>query len=394
MKKLTSILCAGLALAFGVSAFSGCFNTPETPENKEQKVMNISLNPEVEFVLDEEDKVITVNALNEEGNLIISAEAFADIEGKSAEDAAKLFVEVATQTGYLVSGSATVGDNEISISLSGDLDNAKALYEDIKAEMSAALSAENVTASIEQAAAITEAHLKALLEECAPYIQTAEMEYEELVAALAEQRKETAEYYSQELKKAYYEAKEFAMQQAEFEALRAHLDFTDQIMFDGATALYNVAVKGIEQVRKTFLVDESSPYQQALAFFREAKANYLKARYDYAIGNVNVSVELTEEELENLKANVQAAEDRLMAAGNAANEKLDEAKALVTTRYNEVLAILEEHSIKASAYIDEISAKQKEKQQAFFEEFEEDYAAAKEAAKHYWNSSSEADKAE
>ena len=82
MKKL-AIFCAAMMAATGVSAFAGC------AEAKEQKVMNLSLNPEVEFVLDENDKVVSVNALNEEGNLIVSAEVFT---GKTAEEAAKLLL--------------------------------------------------------------------------------------------------------------------------------------------------------------------------------------------------------------------------------------------------------------------------------------------------------------
>ena len=183
MKKLTAILCTTMAMALGAAAFSGCKPT-ETANAEEGKVMNISLNPQVEFVLDADDKVVTVNALNEEGNLIISAEAFANVEGKTAEEAAKLFVQVSSETGYLVSGTASVGDNQIDISFSGDADKAKALYDDVVAKMNEAFSEENIKAKVSQAKAITEAELKALLEECAPYIETAKMEYKELVDAL------------------------------------------------------------------------------------------------------------------------------------------------------------------------------------------------------------------
>ena len=113
--KLTRIICV-LIIAI-ISIF--CISCSD--ENKENKVMTLSFNPQVEFVLDADDKVVSVTALNEEGNLIISAESFQTVEGKSAEDATKLFLQVSKEYGFLVSGSANTGDttNEFSISISG-----------------------------------------------------------------------------------------------------------------------------------------------------------------------------------------------------------------------------------------------------------------------------------
>ncbi len=381
MKKITSIICASLAVGLGMTAFSGCFLFPEKAE-AEQKVMNVSLNPKVEFVLDGEDKVVTVNALNEEGNLIISAATF---EGKSAEEAAKLFVEISTETGYLVSGSASIGDNQISISFSGDTEAAKALYEDVKAKMEEAFSAENVTARVEQAKAITEAEIKALIAECAPYIETAEMEYKELLATLIEERRETAEYYSQELKNAYYEQKEFIMQQAEIETLKSHLNVISEAVVDGLNTIYVGLVESIESTRMSLLVSEDSLYQKALAAFRKVKAEYLKARYEFANENASVTVAITEEQLAAIKARVDEAEEALLQAGVRANEQLDTLKAKLTEAYEKVIAKIEESSVKVNEHLDEINVKQQEKKQAFFTAFETKYAEAEEAARQHWN---------
>ncbi len=387
MKKTTSILCAVMALGFGVTALVGCnpAKDNEQASTKEQKVMNVSLNPQVEFVLDENDKVVTVNAINEEGNLIISAEAFENVEGKTAEEAAKLFVEVSADTGYLVSGSASIGENQISISFSGDVEAAKELYNDVKTEMEKAFSAENIKAKVDQAKAITEAEIKALLEECAPYIETAKMEYKELLSTLIEERKETAEYYSQELKKAYYEQKEFIMQQAEFEALGEHLDVLTKLAYDGLTKGYELAVQVIEQVRMSMLVNENSPYQLALEAFRKVKAEYLKTRYEYENEHVSASVTITEEQLAAIKAKVEEAEQKLLDAGVKANEQLDEAKVKIKEAYDKVVKVLEEHSVKAQDHLSEISAKQQEKKAEFFKKIETEYADAEAAAKKHWN---------
>lgn len=385
MKKLTAVFCATMALAMGVTGFAACNKENEEGKNPDRKtVMNVSLNPEVEFVLDGNDKVVTVNALNEEGNLIISAEAFENVEGKTAEEAAKLFVEVSKETGYLVSGSVKDGENEINISLSGDTKAAEELYNDVKTKISEYLDAEKITASVEQAAAITEEQLKALVAECTPYIETAQMEYEELVNALAESRKETAEFYSQELKNAYYEAKAFAMEQAELETLKTHLSGAYQVIFDATNKFYTKAVETIESTRMTLLVNEDSIYQKALAAFRKVKAEYLKARNEFSLGNAQITVEITEEQLAALKVKVEEAEAALLKAGEDANKALDDLKATVTENYNKVVAMLEEQQVKASEHLEEISAKQKEKQTAFFTAFEENYAEAINAAESNW----------
>ncbi len=381
MKKLTGIICATMALGMGMTALSGCFLFPEKAE-AEQKVMNMSLNPQVEFVLDGEDKVVTVNALNEEGNLIISAAAF---EGKTAEEAAKLFVEISTETGYLVSGSASVGDNQISISFSGDTKAAEELYNDVKAKMEEAFSAENITAKVEQAKAITEAEIKALIAECAPYIETAEMEYKELLSTLIEERKETAEYYSQELKNAYYEQKEFIMQQAEIETLKSHLNVISQGIVEGLNTIYVGLVEGIESTRINLLVSEDSLYQKALAAFRKVKAEYLKARYEFTSEHASVTVEITEEQLAAIKTRVEEAEEALLQAGVKANEQLDQAKAAITEAYDKVIDAIEKASVKVSDHLDEINVKQQEMKQEFFTAFETKYAEAEAAAKKHWN---------
>ncbi|MBQ7307054.1 MAG: hypothetical protein IJW82_00825 [Clostridia bacterium] len=270
-----------LALVMSASAvpFAGCFESCGKTESK--TVMNMSLNPEVEFVLDENDKVLSVNALNEEGNLIISADAFLNIKGKDADEAAKLFVQVSKETGFLIEGKVEAGENEVKISLSGDAEQAEDLYNDVKEKVSSYLSSENITAAIEQTEAITKEKLEELVAKCNPYLEAAEvkaMEYEKLVDELVKSRQETAEMYSQELKNAYYEAKAFALEQAKLETLKAKVDPLKQIAITAVNTIYTNMVENIEAIRQEYLINEDSIYQKALADLRKAKAEYLNYR--------------------------------------------------------------------------------------------------------------------
>ena len=361
-------------------------------ETGEQRVMNISLNPEVEFVLDANDKVVSVNALNEEGNLVVSAEAFKDVEGKTAEEAGELFIQVSKETGFLLEGSVQSGENTVQISVSGKAD-IQGLYEDVKNSMEESLKNSGLTVTIPQPKKISDEEIKALVAECAPYIDSAKMQYAELVDEIAKSRKETAEFYSQELKNAYYEAKAFAMEQAELEALKSDLGLVEKAVVDGLTTVYTGLVNTIEGTRMTMLVNEDSPYQTALKSFREAKTEYLNYRNYIAALEESAVTTATSERLASYQTLVENTETALLKAGESANATLNQVKTQIKTAYEAVLAKLKEYSREASAYIEQISAKQTEAQTAFFAKFEADYATAKTAAQNHWTAMQNALKA-
>ena len=347
------------------------------------RIMNVSLNPEVEFILDANNKVVSVNALNEEGNLIISAEAFV---GKSAEDAARLFVEVSKETGFIVSGVS--GDLEISFS--GDATEAEALFNSVKAKVEEYLNANNLTAYIEKAEAITKAELEELYAEAAPYLEEAEiraMEYAELVRELANERRETAEFYSQELKRAYYEAKAAVMEGAKLEAVKvaAGIDSLTALAFDAAYGAYSVAADALEDARNSLLVDENGIYQRALAAFRAAKVEYLNYRAYVASLDESAITSAISAQLESLESVLDNAESALISAGESANNTISGLKAQLKSAYDAVTACIESFSAKATRYAGEIAAKREAAQNAFFTEFESGYASAITTAKNEWN---------
>ena len=95
-------------------------------------------------------------------------------------------------------------------------------------------------------------------------------------------------------------------------------------------------------------------------------------------------IEITEEELAQMKVKVEEAEGKFMQAAADANETLDRLKLKVTEHYNKAIAMLTEASITADAYLTEISATQKAKQAEFFQNFEDKYALVIENAKKQW----------
>ena len=382
-KKLMTAFCIAAIFSTAFS-FTACNQKDKEESNT---VMNLSLNPQVEFILDSNDKVVSVNALNEEGNLIITAEAFQDIEGKSADEAAKLFAQISKDTGFLIEGSISDGENQIDISLSGDAKDTEALYSSVKDEINAYLSDENITATITQTEAITKAELEKLVAECSPYLKEAEikaMEYQDLVKTLLESRKETAKLYSQQLKDAYYEAKAFALEQAQLEVLKSKLPLLQQAAVEALSSVYVGLVNNIEQLRYDHLIKEDSLYQTALKDFREAKTEYLNYKnYVAETEDSQVTADMTEH-LAALDQAVENMEAALLSAGENANTLLDTAKANVKTAYDEAIAAIENASIQASAYLSEISTAQQTAITNFTKEFENTYTNEKAAAQTAW----------
>lgn len=379
-KKVIALASAALMLTMSVGAFSSC-KFFQKDEEKQKTVMNVCLNPEVEFVLDGDNKVISVNAINEEGNLIISSEAFANIEGKTAEEAAKLFVEVSKDTGYLVQSEVQVGENELKISLSGDAELATTLYNSIETQIKDYLETVDIQATVQKQAAITEEQLKALVEECAPYVETAEMQYAELVNTLIESRKETSEFYSQQLKEVYYEAKAFAMEQASLDVMRDKLSTLQKAAFDVCNGAYELAVKAIEAERKIFIVGENSAYNLALKALQQIKIDYIQARAEVQVGGFTSEVQLN---LQGIQARVAEAEAAITKAAEQVTKLLDEKLKIVETQHTAALEILAKEKIKAEENLPKIAEKRQNAQKTFFENFEKNYSSAAAAVEKSW----------
>lgn len=380
MKKI--FVCFLATLMFMICSISlvGCDNGEEV---KEQKVMTLSLNPKVEFILDADDKVVSVNALNEEGNLIVTAESFI---GKTAEESASLFVKITKETGFLVSGNVNDGENKLQISFSGDSKKAEELYNSVKAKVNEYFTEENVTATIEKASAITKEQLQALVKECEPYLEEAKikaMEHNELVDMLKKSREETAEFYSQELKKAYYEAKAFCMQKAELLAVRIE-DGPATMAFTVAFKTYEKILDDIEESRATVLLKEHGPYQVLLIAFRQAKVAFLNYRTYVASLEQNEITEQISARLETLKTAVETAETKVIEKANELNSSYDAVKEEIKIYYDAVVETLEDYSNKKIQYASAITSQQKTEYEDFYISFKITYTTEIAKAKVNW----------
>lgn len=84
------------------------------PKQEAESVMALSVNPGVQFVLDQNNKVMRVNATSEAGQALMAEVEFV---GKDANEAARLFVKIATEAGYI---QADTTGKEVTITITCD----------------------------------------------------------------------------------------------------------------------------------------------------------------------------------------------------------------------------------------------------------------------------------
>lgn len=324
MKVWKKIAACGLSLALAAGTcalLAGCGGE----DSEAAARMQVGINPSVEFILDEDNKVLSVTALNDDGALIIAGEAFV---GKTAEDAVELMVSISTEAGYLVKGDLSAGQDGITISITGDEEAAQKLYDDVKAGVDAFLEESGINAAVELGEALKLDALRELVQKADPTLtdeEVADMTEEQLLNALKISRIETAQLLTEELREAYATAKEYDFRFAERQATKdiiSGLGSAYQTFLDGyAKALdsYRQAIQAVEQARYDYLVDAESDYQKKLAEVRAQKDKVLEQRKEVAELSEGAAKDAAEAALAAEEATLQTLEAALELAGDTAN---------------------------------------------------------------------------
>lgn len=339
MKLWKKIAACGmsLALAAGTCALlAGCGGG----DGEAAARMQVDINPSVEFILDADDKVLSVTALNDDGALIVAGEAFV---GKTAEDAVELMASISTDAGYLVKGELSAGQDGITISITGDEEAAQKLYEDVKAGVDAFLEKSGIDAAVERGEALKLDALRDLVQAADPTLtdeEVAAMTEEQLLNALKISRIETAQLLTEELRAAYNTAKEYDFRFAERQATKSVIEGLgsayESFLNGYAAALdsYQKAIQAVEQARYDYLVDAGSDYQKILAEVREQKDKVLEQRKEAAELPEGAAKEAAKAALAAEEAILETKEAALELAGDAANASFDLALSAMKTVEN------------------------------------------------------------
>lgn len=334
IKCLSLALCLCLLIGMALPLAS-CKKSEPTPPEGTYTRMTVDINPSVEFMVDDQNKVVSVTALNDDGSILIAGEAFV---GKTPEEATRMVVSLATDAGYLVKGEIHVENTDesqkVEISVSGNSDYAKELAKNVKSDVEKYLKDNKITATVESVKAKTLDEMRKVVIEDGLFTEdeVKDMTEEQLYKALAAGRIETAQLLTAEMREAYYRAKDykisFVEKQATADIISGMEEANKAVMTLYSTALdtYSKSIEALDELRYSLLVDPESTYQKALASLRDAKEDLLKEKKlifsvkdgDKTYVEISASFKLSEETYN--KA-LKAVED----AGAAANKAMETA---------------------------------------------------------------------
>lgn len=334
IKCLSLALCLCLLIGMALPLAS-CKKSEPTPPEGTYTRMTVDINPSVEFMVDDQNKVVSVTALNDDGSILIAGEAFV---GKTPEEATRMVVSLATDAGYLVKGEIHVENTDesqkVEISVSGNSDYAKELAKNVKSDVEKYLKDNKITATVESVKAKTLDEMRKVVIEDGLFTEdeVKNMTEEQLYKALAAGRIETAQLLTAEMREAYYRAKDYKISFVEKQAtadIISGMGATYKVLMSGystALAAYSTSIDTLDDLRYSLLVDPESAYQKALASLRDAKEDLLKEKKlifsvkdgDKTYVEISASFKLSEETYN--KA-LKAVED----AGAAANKAMETA---------------------------------------------------------------------
>lgn len=320
-----SLICIFLLCAILVSTLSFVSCSKAEPEKGTVTRMTVDINPSVEFMIDDQNKIISVTALNDDGSILIVGESFI---GKTPEEGVEMMVSLASETGYLIEGNVEATENTVSISVSGDSKYAEQLMKDVSDKAESVMKKLDIDGKVEKAEALKLEELRKLARSTSLYTEEEvnAMEEEQLYKVISAGRIETALLLTEEMRNAYYSAKEYKISFVESEETARIIKEMGGLYtivhtsYKTALDAYSTAITALDNFRYEMLVSPDSEYQKSLANLREAKVELLKQK------NYTASLEINGEEYASATVTLQATEadyNKALAAYEQLGAKLN-----------------------------------------------------------------------
>lgn len=290
---LATSFCILLAIVIGVIAL----NNKKVNAKEYNAIVQVDVNPSIQMVVDEENKVLSITGLNDEGKMIIYGEA---IVGKNLDEALEIIVKIETDLGYLVEGS---DDNKVTLTISANTEEITNKIEEFSRNtLNKVLEETGVIATIETAKGYAEEELKLLAKELDPTLTEEEINnfnYNDYVHVVQLYHLEVADLASVKLEEMYNEFKNYQISITEKEAVKNAVNHLD-IIYQGLIHTYNLAYDALNNAYTSMqdgyysqFIDSTSEYQKAWLELAELKQAYLDQRVVVA----NLTEEETDEKI-------------------------------------------------------------------------------------------------
>ncbi len=335
-KRLTKalILCVlSLIMAIGCFSFTACNDTQTT--NAEQQIVTLSVNPEIEFIVNEEDKVISVTASNEDGIYIL--EKFSAYTGLTIQEASLKFLELCEEYGFVISGNVT--EQNFTISVSGD--GAEKLFNDIKRATKNKV--DELGINVDNMVKIGKDKLKDMVKECYQDLSSldlAKLSETELVEKIKKSREETKDLHTLEEKMQFYFDRAYAVTETKINAIKTYISQNDALKDNAVIAqllasLDNAClnIKNSYESIKAQIETKLAEIKAELETYVDGKESYLTAFEEYknAKENNQANLEDLRDYAKGLKESADGIKDEIKAKRDALQLQI---KLLVDTTIN------------------------------------------------------------
>lgn len=306
-------------------------------ETKEEKVMNVDVNPKLEFVLDKEDKVVSVNALNDDGTCILQGNV--TFVGLSANEAVNLFLEKSKEYGFVVEADV----NALTVSVSGD--GADKLLNNVKATAEAKINELELNLTVAKETINREA-LEQIVAKCYQELTTAqidELSNTELVDLIKKSREETKDLLTEELKNLYYSDRAEKVISAKIAEIKNQAGLVKQMLVAALETAYTSLETAYNQIQG-FYTSAMTSVNEKMEQYIELKKQYIEAR---KAENTQLANSL-KTSVDTLKTSLDTARTAIDNQIATVKTQLDTAKNLVVTKIDELMEGLDESKIQTA----------------------------------------------
>lgn len=383
-KKVLFASLAGVAsISIGVVAICVLTINRNTTDST-RALVTMDVNPSVEFVIDKENKVISVNGKNDEGKMIVYGEA---LVGKPLEEAIDIVIKVENETGYLIDGNITIDTNTINISVSADSGAYETLINQVNSYVEQTCEKYNINSLIEKGEKYTKEQLEQYvlsLDSTLTEEEVKEMSYDELLDVVAVYHLERSSICSEKLEYYYNQAKESKITFADSEVTKQAIENANelyQVILSGFNKAYDYIQELYTKLDNTIydsFISENSVFQKSLATMNEYKNEVIKLRNQVAkyesdneisLESLKSLLDQAETSLENSMMILTQSEETIVAQIQSAQASiktaLESIKQMIDSFPQEIKSLLQDTAEKTEQKVNEIKDN-------FFETFEKE----------------------
>ncbi len=313
-------------------------NKPGVVTNEPVAVVQMDVNPSISFTVDDENYVVSVYGENDEGKMIISGEKFIGIK---LDEAIEKVITIETETGYLLKGSVSSKENNITISIEA---NTEEISNNIKENIQSAVSNICDELKIEEKLEIAKSNLKDKLVQRALSIDptlTEEaanaMTNDKLLAYITGCHLEKVSLPTKELEDLYDKVKVQKINILEKEETKKVIDKLDenyQSFKNNYQEMYQNLIKAQEALNEAYVnnfINEESSYQKALEQYNALKQEVIKLQNEIANMEDSIQKTLQQEILKGKEAILEGYLIALNTTKDVANKGLEVANNLIDT---------------------------------------------------------------